>query len=263
MTNQRDIQRDSSPVVWKPGHTPCILRSNEVHVWIASLDISEGQYYILRDTLSDEELERAARFRFEKDRKRFTSARGILRSLLSGYLDTDANKISISYGRYGKPQLSPGSSAIPVHFNLAHAHSRALFAFALDRDVGVDIEFMRRDVAQDDIAERFFSPHEKAALDSLPPDMKRKGFFTCWSRKEAFLKATGKGLSFGLDRVEVTVNPESPASVLSIGGSKEDAAGWSLQDIPADEDYSAALAVKGHGFNLCLREWRSKGAHHQ
>ena len=200
-------------------------------------------------------MERACRFHFEKDRIRFISARGILRTLLSGYLHTDARHVSFTYGPYGKPELSAEAGSIPIRFNLAHSHCLALFAFVLNCDIGVDIEFMGRDITMDDIAERFFSPDEKAALDGLPSDMKRKGFFACWARKEALLKATGKGLSFGLERVEVSVHPELSASVLRIGGSEKDASLWSLHDLPAPPDYTAAFAVKGHGFNLCLQQW--------
>ena len=224
-------------------------------MWLASLETGKEQYRIFTQTLSKDEKERACRFRFEKDRIRFIATRGILRTLLSGYLNMDAGKVSFAYGPYGKPELSAEASSIPIRFNLAHSHCLALFAFVLNCDIGVDIEFMQRDIAMDDIAERFFSPNEKAALDRLPSDMKRKGFFTCWARKEALLKANGKGLSFGLERVEVSVDPELSASVLRIGGSEKDASLWSLNDLPAAPDYAAALAVNGHGFNLCLQQW--------
>jgi 4'-phosphopantetheinyl transferase len=245
--------------VWLPQGAILPLRANDVHVWLASLETGEEQYRIFMQTLSKEEMERACRFRFEKDRIRFIATRGILRTLLSGYLNMDAGKVSFVYGPYGKPALSAEACSIPIRFNLAHSHALALFGFAFNCDIGVDIEFMRRDIAMDDIAGRFFSPNEKTALDRLPPDMKKMGFFACWARKEALLKASGKGLSFGLERVEVSVHPELRASVLRIGGSEKDASLWSLHDLPAAPGYAAALAVKGHGFNLCLQQLTAKG----
>ena len=245
--------------VWPHQSEILPLRADDVHVWLASIKPGKEQYRIFTQTLSKEEMERAGRFRFEEDRLHFIATRGILRTLLSGYLNMDAGQVSLAYGPYGKPELSAGTSSIPVRFNLAHSHCLALFAFVLNCDIGVDIEFMRRDIAMDDIAERFFSPNENAALDRLPSNLKRKGFFTCWARKEALLKANGKGISFGLERVEVSVHPELPASVLRIAGSEQDASLWSLHDLPAAQDYTAAFAVKGHGFNLRLQQWRGSG----
>lgn len=257
MTKQSLTHQIGVGTAWLPQSAILPLRANDVHVWLASLEIGKEQHRIFTQTLSKKEMERACRFRFEKDRIRFIATRGILRTLLAGYLNMDAGKVSFVYGPYGKPELSAEACSIPIRFNLAHSHGLALFAFALNCDIGVDIEFMRRDIAMDDIAGRFFSPNEKAALDRLPSNMKGKGFFTCWARKEALLKASGKGLSFGLERVEVPVHPELRASVLRIGGSEKDASLWSLHDLPATPGYAAALAVKGHGFNLCLQQWQS------
>jgi len=256
VTKQRSTHQIGAGPIWLPQLTIRPPQSGDVHVWLASLEIGQEQSHILSDTLSKEEMERACRFRFEKDRIRFIATRGILRTLLAGYLNMDAGKVSFVYGPYGKPELSAEACSIRIRFNLAHSQGLALFAFALNCDIGVDIEFMRRDIAMDDIAGRFFSPNEKAALDRLPSNMKEKGFFTCWARKEALLKASGKGLSFGLERVEVSVHPELRASVLRIGGSEKDASLWSLHDLPAAPGYAAALAVKGHGFNLCLQQWQ-------
>jgi 4'-phosphopantetheinyl transferase len=259
VTKQIATHQSGVVPVWLPQLTTLPLRANDIHVWLASLEIGQEQYHILSETLSDKEMERACRFRFEKDRIRFITTRGILRALLAGYLNMDAGKVSFVYGPYGKPELSAEAYSIPIHFNLSHSHGLALFAFALNCDIGVDIEFMQRDIAIDDIAGRFFSPNEKAALDKLPSNMKKKGFFACWARKEALLKATGKGLSFGLERVEVSVHPELRASVLRIGGSEKEASLWSLHDLSALPGYTAALAVKGHGFNLCLQKWTATG----
>jgi 4'-phosphopantetheinyl transferase len=263
VTTQNVTHQIGAGTVWRHQSVILPLRVNDVHVWRASLETGKEQYRTFTQILSKEEMERACRFRFEKDRIRFIATRGILRILLSCYLNIDAGKVSFAYGPYGKPELSAGNSSIPIRFNLTHSHRLALFAFTLNGDIGVDIEFMRRDIALDDIAERFFSLNEKTALDSLPSNMKRKGFFTCWARKEALLKASGEGLSFGFERVEVSVHPELHASVLRIGGSEKEASLWSLNDLPAPPGYTAAFAVKGHGFNLWLQQWRGNGDYQQ
>jgi len=257
--NENVRHRTIAETVWHNRNSVLSLQTNDVHVWRASLETGKQQHQMYERILSGEERERASRFHFEKDRIRFIVTRGILRSLLSDYLTIDAGKVSFVYGPYGRPELSAGLSSVPIRFNASHSHGLALFAFTLNRDIGVDIEYILRDISIDDIAGRFFLPNEKSALDMLPSNMKKKAFFACWTRKEAFLKATGKGLSFGLGRVEVPMNPESPASLLSIGGSKEDATLWSLHDIAAAPDYAAAIAVKGHGCNICLQEWTCNG----
>ena len=255
MIDRSSIQGSVDSHIWLPQRTTLPLRANEVHVWLASLETNEEQRRMFRNALSSEETERACRFRFEKDRESFIATRGILKTLLAGYLNMAAGKVMLAYGPHGKPELSAEACSRPVRFNVSHSRGFALFAFALYCDIGVDIEFRRQDIAADHIAERFFSPGEKAYLEKLPPGMKERGFFTCWVRKEAFLKATGRGLSYGIDRVEVSMDPESPASLVSVGGSEGDAALWSLHDLPVAPGYAAALAVKGHGFNLFLLQW--------
>jgi 4'-phosphopantetheinyl transferase len=257
MTNPDLIRGISISQEWVSQSSVGPLSPDEVHVWLASLEIGEERYHALWNIRSQEEMERAKRYRFEKNRISFVASRGILKTLLSGYLRMAAGKISFAYGPYGKPELAIEASSVPLRFNASHSNGLALFAFALDREIGVDIEYIRRNIDIEHIAKRFFSSEERAIIEKLPPGMKEKGFFGCWARKEAFLKAIGKGLSFGLDRVEVSVDPGSPASLLRITGSEEETALWSLHDLPAATDYSAALAVKGRGLNPCL--WRWKG----
>jgi 4'-phosphopantetheinyl transferase len=236
------------------------LKTNEVHVWLASVEIRTRQYQTLWNVLSEEEMERSRRYRFEKDRTSFVASRGILKTLVAGYLKMTPERVSFVYGPYGKPDLAAEVSPVPLRFNASHSRGLALFAFALDREIGVDIEYVRPDIDAEHIARRFFSARERDALDKLPQGIKEKCFFTCWARKEAFLKAVGKGLSFGLDRIEVSINPGSPASLLGIEDDEEDAVLWSLHDLPASKDYAAALAVKGRGMDLCLRRWNGSGS---
>jgi len=240
---------------WQEQQGALCLHRGEVHVWQASLEMLSSKFHELRGILAADEIERADRFRFDKDRLHFIAARGLLRTLLGSYLGMEPELVRLEYGPYGKPVLS-AENFTSLCFNISHSQGVALFAFTLGRDIGVDIEFMRPGISAEDIAGRFFSPGEKRALDSLPPAMKLKAFYNCWSRKEAFLKANGKGLSYGLDRVEVSVNPKEPAGFLRINGSEADAASWSLRDLPAPHGYSAALAVKGPDFELKLYQFK-------
>lgn len=236
---------------WREQHGVLCLHRDEVHVWRASLDITSSRFHQLRGLLADDEMERADRFRFEKDRLHFMAARGFLRTLIGRYSGIRPELVRFKYGPYGKPALSSEDPS-SLCLNISHSRSVALFAFTLGRDIGVDIEFMRSGISADDIAGRFFSPEEKTALDSLPPDIKLKAFYSCWSRKEAFLKANGKGLSYGLDRVEVSVDPKEAAGFLRINGSETDASLWTLCDLPAPHGYSAALALKGRDLDIKL-----------
>lgn len=260
MTGQNLAWQIGDDPVWLQQSSVGPMKTNEVHVWLASLEAGSRQCHSLRNVLSEEEKERAGRYRSEKDRTGFIVTRGILKTLVAGYLNMSAGKVSFVYGLYGKPALDEEVSSIPLRFNASHSRGLALFAFTLDHEIGVDIEYVRPDIDVEHIAKRFFSVEEKAALDKLPPGTKEECFFACWACKEAFLKAVGKGLSFGLDRVEVSINPGSHASLLRIRGGKEEAALWSLYDLPAATGYAAALAVKGRGMDLCLHRWNGDGS---
>jgi 4'-phosphopantetheinyl transferase len=196
-----------------------------------------GKYVELLDP---DELSRANRFHFEKDRKHFVVARGFLRVLLGRYLKRDPKQLKFSYGAYGKPAL-PGAE--PLRFNMSHSHGMALYALTEGRDIGVDVEYVRADFTSDDIARRFFSPFEVESLCGLPTEERVESFFRCWTRKEAYIKATGRGLSQPLDGFDVTLAPgESAALLRTDAGSHEH---WSMANIEVGPGYAGALAVDG------------------
>jgi 4'-phosphopantetheinyl transferase len=226
--------------------------SQEVHVWRTALDLSEVCLHRLWQALDSEERERANRFHFAKDRDHFIAARGRLRAILSRYLQIQPRDLRFVYGARGKPSLAGQTGGL--RFNLAHSHGLALYAIAEGREVGIDVEFIRPSVAGEGIAERFFSRLEVAALRSLPPTQRQVGFFTCWTRKEAFLKAHGEGLGYGLNQFSVSVAPDEPAALVAIPSDPEAAAHWSLQDLAPGPGYVAALAVERPLGNL--RCWR-------
>lgn len=241
--------------VWSFPPKTLKLERGEVHVWRASLDLEEPSIQSLLRTLCVEEQQRAERFHFQKDCDRFIVARGLLRTLLSRYLDKKPSSLQFVYNQYGKPALSEAYGRNPLCFNLSHSHGLALYAVTQNRNLGVDLEYIRTDFPWEEIAERFFSPKENAVLRTLPLDMKHEAFFTCWTRKEAYIKATGKGLSLPLDQFDVSLIPREPAMLISIAGNQQAACHWSLQELITDPGYVAALAVEGTGWHLKCWQW--------
>jgi len=228
-------------------HPPQLLslHSNEVHVWRIGLgqppDVGER---FLR-TLDSEEQARANRFHFEKHRRHFIVARGFLRFLLARYLDTKPEDVRFSYGPYGKPKLEVEHGPSRLRFNASHSHELAVFGFAYDHELGIDIEYVNQNFASEDIARCFFSRSEVETLSALPDVQKIDAFFRCWTRKEAYIKAIGSGLSHPLDQFDVTLAPGDPAALLRVSDDPHAAAGWSFFDLEVGEDYAAALAVEG------------------
>ena len=216
-----------------------------IHVWRAGLDRSPEIVALLLNRLPVCERERALRFRFSLHQGRFVLARSILRRILSFYLDTDPWEIRLSTSRHGKPRIDPGMHRGDIRFNLSHSRDLALYIVAEGREVGIDVEYPDRGGAPEKIARRFFSPAEADRLESLPENHRISAFFSCWTRKEAFVKAMGAGLSVPLSDFTVTVRPEDPPEVLytawdDIGPSK-----WTLMDIDPGGGYAAAAAVAG------------------
>ena len=240
---------------WKlPPIDLTILRS-QVHVWCVSLDQSESVFQRLVQTLSEEEHKRAERFHFRKDRDHFIIARGVLRDILSHYIKREPEDIFFHYNDYGKPAL--GKNFTGLNFNVSHSGNIALYAVTCGREVGIDVEQIRPDFAEEPIAKRFFSPAEVAVFSDLAAHEKKEAFFSCWTRKEAFIKATGKGVSFGLDKFDVSLVPDKPAALLSIKGDMKKAGRWSLKNLNIKPDYKAALAVEGHDWRLQSWQWQS------
>jgi 4'-phosphopantetheinyl transferase len=225
----------------------------EIHAWIASLDVSAGALDGFRAALSTDELARAARFHFDRDRAHFTAARGMLRRLLADYLETAPAGLSFVYGEHGKPALAAPWDATGLRFNLSHSHGYALYACTTGREIGCDIEQFRDDVLGDRIADRFFSPAENADLNALPAEARTQGFFNCWTRKEAWIKARSHGLSLPLDSFDVTLAPGEPARLLATRPDAGEAARWSLIALDAPPGFAAAIAVQGTPGRVAVR----------
>jgi len=226
-----------------------------MHVWRAHLDQEPPLVRALRDTLTPDERQRASRFKFEKDRVHFIVARGALRDILSRYLGTPPDGISFSHGEFGKPALAGAAADSQLRFNASHSHGVALYAVNRGRDVGLDLELMREDFAGLEIAERFFSPREVQALRALPRDLQTAAFFNCWTRKEAYIKARGEGLSHPLHGFTVSLAPGEPAEFLLIDDDSAEASRWSLIELSPAAGFAAALAVNGPKPPLTFWQW--------
>ena len=236
---------------WPSAPERPVLGTRDVHVWRASLDPPPAIIERLRQVLSHDEQARADRFHFDVDRRHFVVARGCLRTILSRYLKIAPAEIQFSYESHGKPQIA---SAIiqdqQLKFNLAHSGGLAVYAFTLVGEIGVDLEHIRTEFTGDDIARRYFSATEVQCLDQLPPRARHQAFFNCWTRKEAFIKAKGVGLSLALDQFDVTLAPAEPAALLQTRWDQDEAARWSLQTIEVGPGYAGAVAVEAHDWQL-------------
>jgi 4'-phosphopantetheinyl transferase len=239
---------------WQNPPPRVALQTSEAHIWIASVGMSPAEASSLRALLSAEELERAARFRFEKDQVQYTAARGFLRLLLGRYLVVDPKAIRFGYNWHGKPFLADEFAKAGIEFNIAHSKGLGLFAFTMGHPIGVDIEGTRPDLATMEIAERFFAPAEVKVLAELPPESRIAAFFQCWTRKEAFVKARGMGLSLGLDKFAVAFGPSANPALLDDEEDPAAAPNWTLRDVSPSAGYTGAVAVEAP--DVQVRLWR-------
>ncbi len=228
------------------------LGEAEIHLWSVPLDPSPEEVASLQELLDPDEMKRALRFRFDRHRRRFIVGRGMLRRILGSYLGHDPRDLAFAYGEKGKPSLDARFSSSGICFNLSHSSELAFYGMTRGGELGVDVELRRPMPDAEQIAERFFSASEKEALRAIPQERKSEAFFNCWTRKEAYIKATGDGLSMPLDRFDVTLTPGEEARMVSAEGSREKAASWSLFHLEPAEGYVAAVAIPGHGWRLVL-----------
>ena len=238
---------------------PPALADGEVHVWRAAAPAGVFSFRAMFALLSDDERERAARYYFEGDRERFVVWRGLLRTLLGLYLGRPAAGLRFAYNEYGKPSVEGGSGG-DLRFNLAHSHDMALYAFARGREVGVDVELVWGEFAGEEIAERFFSPREVGALRALPWEQKARAFFECWTRREAYVKARGGGLSLPLDSFDVAFGPGQPAAPLAVRDGSASNLDYSVRGLTPAPDYAAALAASPAARRVSLFAWEWGGA---
>ncbi|SPD72742.1 conserved hypothetical protein [uncultured Desulfobacterium sp.] len=232
--------------------TPQTLEKNNVHVWRMSLDIDLKRLESFMRILADDERARAQRIRIENVKSHYVAARGFLRTILSAYTSRPPEDLEFQYNQYGKPSLS-GSDLKGISFNMSHSHGSALYGIALERNLGVDIEKVRENMPHIKIAERFFSSKEYEALLTLPPHQQIPAFFNCWTRKEAYLKARGEGISSSLSNFSVSFLPGEPPALLDHPLGLQETSGWTFMNIDVGPDYKGAVVVEGLGDSKALK----------
>lgn len=231
------------------------LSPGVVHVWRASLEDSANQAARYRSELSADELPRAERYRFPHPQNQFISTRGILRRLLSQYVDVPVGRLRIGSDPAGKPILID-PACLPVQFNVSHASGMALFAFTIKHPIGIDVENVDRTINAQDIAARYFAPRESSYLASLVPEQRTQAFFTYWTCKEAYLKMRGIGLTGGLSQCEIALDPDGvKAHVVGANGQRREDH-CSLLRINAGQAHIGALAVECPSVEMVCWDWK-------
>lgn len=219
--------------------SPVNLKQGETHIWYISLEASQEELIFFQKILSSKEKEKAMRFHFEKHRKYFTIAHAVMRILLGSYLHKKTNDIKFTHGEHGKPFLEG------LYFNISHSHNKALLAVNFEHEIGVDIEFMRENIAWENIATRYFSQHEIAELSQVSNAQKKIAFFRGWTRKEAYIKATGKGLTTPLSAFYVPLWETTNLSICHNTSQN-----WGLWHLDVGNDYAGAVVLKTSHLNL-------------
>ena len=251
--------KEDKPVLGKRNDGGFSLAPNEVHIWAASLDLCPQWLAALQESLAADERQRAARFRFELHQHRFIAARGWMREVLSRYLNSAPGDLEFCYGPYGKPSLAAPSQGRNIHFNLAHAEGLGLLAITYQGAVGIDVERVRVLKDAEELVERFFSTTEASAFRKISDSEWPQAFFNLWTRKEAWLKATGEGIGNSLHRVEVSFLPGTPACLERLPADLGDPLVWSLHDLSPAVDFVAALAIRAVQPQLSWRQWNWAG----
>jgi 4'-phosphopantetheinyl transferase len=225
-------------VSWSRPAQDLALQENELHIWLAWLDVEAQERSRLYSYLSEDEISRAQRFVFPRDRDHFIVARGRLRELLGKYLHCPPKAVQFKTGRYGKLSLLDDGDRL--RFNLSHSHALALYGFCIGRELGIDTEKIRPEFVGEGIAERYFSAREQRELGELPKELRDTAFFLCWTRKEAYIKAHGHGLQIALDSFDVSLKPGEPETLRSADSGR-----WSVRSFTPAPEFVAAIIVEG------------------
>jgi Phosphopantetheinyl transferase len=231
------------------------LATDQIHVWRVPLNQNPTRIPELNAVLSPDERARAERFRFDKDRNQFIESRAALRLLLSQYLNISPTGLTFAKAAHGKPALANGQSNSGLRFNLSRRDGLALVAIARNREIGVDVELIQSGLPIFEIANVSFSENELAELQSLPEAQQAAGFYNCWTRKEAYVKARGEGFSFPLKEFDVSLTPGVTAELLEVRGSKTEVDRWTMQELSAGESYVAALMFESPNATIIYKDW--------
>jgi 4'-phosphopantetheinyl transferase len=258
MNNQRPPEASDSGVASAPNVPP--LQEGEVQVWTARLCPEAADLAEMHSILDHKEQERAARFHFDVHRDRFIAARVMLRWLLAGYTGAPAQSLQFHEGPFGKPSLASAAGRADIQFNVSHCEDVALFAFRLHECVGIDLERVRELQDADELVNRFFSRRENLEYQHLEPALKPQAFFNLWTRKEAFLKATGEGIGERLNQVEVTFLPGEPAGILGLPADLQADGQWLIEEITPVPGFCGAVVTRPPVTHIKTLHW--PGFHH-
>ena len=236
----------SEEEVWPEAPTPPKLVSGSVHVWQVPLGVSEesGTVESYRKNLSSEERLRADGMQAQTHRGRFIISRGVLRRILCLYMEIRPESLKFEYLDRGKPMLPGQAGDDGLQFNLSHSRELTLIGVTVGAEIGVDVEYVRDLDRQDRIAERFFSAEEIEAIQGYPDPERREAFFSCWTRKEAYLKGLGAGLGHSLSSFSVSVDPNQEEPSIS-GDDAPELTVWSIRSLYPEMGYVGAVARKG------------------
>ncbi len=229
---------------WQGDDGNLALARDRVIVWRVDLDVDERRVMAMRHLLTPDEVARADRYKFDRHRRRFTMARAILRTQLGHYLNKAPKSVVIQTTSFGKPFVDQPFASNAVRFNVSHSHELALIAFTQDAPIGVDLEWRYISVDHMSIANKYFSAEEVRQYVALPPEQQEIAFYNCWTRKEAYIKAIGEGLSHPLDDFIVAFLPGEPARLVSDRSDPDAPKIWQFAALNLHEDYASAICVK-------------------
>jgi 4'-phosphopantetheinyl transferase len=230
------------------------LKPNTLHIWSLNFVVDDEAYNRYHSFLSKDEKERASRFKFYKDKRCYVVTKGVLRLLSGRYLNTDAKAIEFEYEKYGKPKLKHNTN---LNFNVSHSGDLAIIGFVHNHTIGVDIEKIKNDFDTFEIASSCFSKHEIDALHKISKQEQHKAFYRCWTRKEAFIKAKGSGLSFPLDEFSVSLESDLDADVVWTKWNTDEKDQWKLTSFIPSEDYIAATIVDSEIEDTLYFDWNN------
>ncbi len=242
-------------ILWDTPPANLSCSDDEVHIWMTSVSLLKKEIPLFKSLLNHEESSRTTRFVYEKDRDTCILSRVALRDILGRYLAINPRAIAFNNNEYGKPFIDRKDNADNITFNLSHAGDVIICGITSNRDIGIDVELIKEMESIDALIRQNFSGIEQEYFKRLSPDEKKRAFFTCWTRKEAYIKAHGKGLSYPLDSFSVTVGPGDDASLLC--DDNDDVSSWSLKEIISSPEYVGAVAVKGRNINYRYYRWDS------
>lgn len=248
---QTNIRYNRPMTTWPAPPFWLVPLPGQAHIFRLPLDLPEARLEALRPLLDEAEQARAARYLFERDRRRFIAARGQVRQILGFCLERRPEDLRFSLSARGKPSLDEPTC---LRFNLSHSRSLGLLVVCAGQDVGIDLEAGRDEADTAGIARRFFTPGEAARLQALPEEQHRAAFYTCWTRKEAYLKGRGEGLAVSLSSFEVSFAPGEPPQVFTLPERTPDP-DWRLYDLRPGQGFAGALAVRGQPVELFCWDW--------